>query len=286
MMSEPRLHTFDHAVCDHVIEITRALAAANPKFGRMISPDFPVRADEDVKPHLLLSRWDLLQIEAAAAFALVRDLWVPDIFANERWLDGIPEIRRERGEAYVTEWEDYSAAAFEKLLAGQRFDVGLEVLRDWLEEARRHIRAMGRLDLVPRPSGGHPTWGNCERCDEQSNQGAVTSLQQIASHTSPPESEPEGPARGRIAQGSRDRDFLTPPQLAERLGCRPETVIGWIRSGELPASDLARRGSSRPRYRIRLEDADDFLRRRRPHMNAAATTSVRRHRDDDIQQFV
>ena len=43
---------------------------------------------------------------------------------------------------------------------------------------------------------------------------------------------------------------------------RPETLIGWIRSGELPAVDFARCGASRPRFRIKREDFDAFLARR------------------------
>jgi len=37
---------------------------------------------------------------------------------------------------------------------------------------------------------------------------------------------------------------------AKRLGVKAETVISWIRSGELRAIDVARRNAKRPRYRI------------------------------------
>jgi len=47
------------------------------------------------------------------------------------------------------------------------------------------------------------------------------------------------------------RDKLTPPEVARRWGVAPETVISWIRSGELKAIDVsARPGIGRPRYRI------------------------------------
>lgn len=59
-----------------------------------------------------------------------------------------------------------------------------------------------------------------------------------------------------------DQRHLTPPKLARRWGCKPETVIGLIRSGELQAIDLARPGSLRPRYRISPEAIADFERRR------------------------
>lgn len=56
--------------------------------------------------------------------------------------------------------------------------------------------------------------------------------------------------------------YLTPPEVAARFGCKPETVIGWIRSGELAAINLARRGSLRPRYRVSPEALELFERAR------------------------
>jgi excisionase family DNA binding protein len=55
---------------------------------------------------------------------------------------------------------------------------------------------------------------------------------------------------------------LTVSEVAERERVKPDTVRGWIRSGELPAIDLARRGAKRPRFRIRLEDLQAFERGR------------------------
>jgi excisionase family DNA binding protein len=51
---------------------------------------------------------------------------------------------------------------------------------------------------------------------------------------------------------------MTPPQLARLLAVTPETVIGWIRAGELRAIDVSSRGSRRPRYRISPEDLAAF----------------------------
>lgn len=56
--------------------------------------------------------------------------------------------------------------------------------------------------------------------------------------------------------------YLTPPQIADRLACKPETVIGWIRSGELAAINLARPGCIKPRYRISPQALADFEMRR------------------------
>jgi hypothetical protein len=46
------------------------------------------------------------------------------------------------------------------------------------------------------------------------------------------------------------RRWLTPPQAGRRYGVKPERIIELIRSGEIRAIDIARRGSKRPRYRI------------------------------------
>lgn len=60
-------------------------------------------------------------------------------------------------------------------------------------------------------------------------------------------------------------EYLTPPEAAKLLRVDPETVIGWIRAGELRASNLARRGTTRPRFRIAREAIDAFLAGREIH---------------------
>jgi excisionase family DNA binding protein len=57
---------------------------------------------------------------------------------------------------------------------------------------------------------------------------------------------------------------LTPPEVAKQLGADPATVINWIRSGQLKASNLAT--GARPRYVIRPEDLDKFLGSRQPDL--------------------
>ena len=53
--------------------------------------------------------------------------------------------------------------------------------------------------------------------------------------------------------------YLSPPQIAERLGVAPRKVIAWIRSGELAAVNLASRGASRPRYAVSPASLAKFL---------------------------
>jgi excisionase family DNA binding protein len=62
---------------------------------------------------------------------------------------------------------------------------------------------------------------------------------------------------------TQDGDMLTPPQVAKRLGVTPETVIGWIKTGQLKASNIGN-GKARPRYRIRQSAVDAMLAAREP----------------------
>jgi predicted site-specific integrase-resolvase len=56
--------------------------------------------------------------------------------------------------------------------------------------------------------------------------------------------------------------LLTPPEVAKLYRVAVETVHGWIRSGELSAIDVARRGSRRPRFRVSLDSLSAFDQRR------------------------
>lgn len=55
----------------------------------------------------------------------------------------------------------------------------------------------------------------------------------------------------------RDEALLTVEDAAKRVKVHPETIRGWIRSGELPAVDIG------GKYRIYPNDLEAFLRRRR-----------------------
>lgn len=56
-----------------------------------------------------------------------------------------------------------------------------------------------------------------------------------------------------------ERPYLTPPEAAELLGVCAEKVCGFIRAGELRASNVATRVGGRPRWRIHRADLETFL---------------------------
>lgn len=55
-----------------------------------------------------------------------------------------------------------------------------------------------------------------------------------------------------------ETEFVTPKDVARRLGVRRETVYAWLKSGQLRGIALSRKSG----YRIRSEDLDAFLRQR------------------------
>lgn len=59
-----------------------------------------------------------------------------------------------------------------------------------------------------------------------------------------------------------DHQTLTPGELAKEWRVDVHRVLGWIRSGALPAANLAGSLFARPRFRITRTDADEFWRSR------------------------
>jgi excisionase family DNA binding protein len=69
---------------------------------------------------------------------------------------------------------------------------------------------------------------------------------------------------------------LTPPEVAKRLGVSPDAVRGWIRSGELKATNTADPKKSRPRFRIEPDAVKAFQERRAAKIAPAAPIRRRR----------
>ncbi len=52
---------------------------------------------------------------------------------------------------------------------------------------------------------------------------------------------------------------MTPPDVARRLGVKPQKVLTWIARGELRAVNLSERRDGRPRWKILTAALDEFL---------------------------
>ena len=74
------------------------------------------------------------------------------------------------------------------------------------------------------------------------------------------------------------RRNLTPPRVAKRFGVATAKVIGWIRTGELKALNLANRGCVRPRYSVTPEALEDFERARQVVPDGGESTTKRLRR--------
>jgi len=77
---------------------------------------------------------------------------------------------------------------------------------------------------------------------------------------------------------------FTPPEIARRLRVSPEKVLGWIRSGELRAINVAARPTGRPRFRIEPADLSAFEERRSGHA-PRATLKKKRKKDSSVIEF-
>lgn len=53
--------------------------------------------------------------------------------------------------------------------------------------------------------------------------------------------------------------LYTMPQAAEQLGCSQNHVRNLIAKGQLRAVDIAKKGASRPKTRVRHDDLADYV---------------------------
>ena len=91
-----------------------------------------------------------------------------------------------------------------------------------------------------------------KKCPDDKLQAAVYAfLEELADtfRRSPSKSEAERLSRVQ---------YFTPWQAAKRMNVSKETVIGWIKSGELRAFDVALVLGNRPCYRIAEDDIQAF----------------------------
>ena len=77
---------------------------------------------------------------------------------------------------------------------------------------------------------------------------------------------------------------ITPPQLAERYAINVDKVLGWIRSGELAAINVAAKPNGRPRWRITAEAVIEFE-QRRSSKPPITPTRRRRRKDPNVIEF-
>jgi len=80
---------------------------------------------------------------------------------------------------------------------------------------------------------------------------------------------------------SPDR-FLTPREVARRLAVRDSTVLRWIATGELPASNFGT--AKRPRFKVAPQSLENFI-AARAVIPSLPTPRGRRKQDDSVIAF-
>ena len=81
--------------------------------------------------------------------------------------------------------------------------------------------------------------------------------------------------------------YLTPPEVAQRLGISIKKILHWIETAELRAVNTATRRTGRPRWKITPEALAEFERSRTNVAPAPLPVrKTRRNADASFVQFV
>lgn len=79
--------------------------------------------------------------------------------------------------------------------------------------------------------------------------------------------------------------YLSVRRVADALGVKQQTVLGWIKAGELSALNVGRSTAARkPRWRIAQDDFERFIARRSATMEQRPTRT-RRRVDPEVIEF-
>jgi hypothetical protein len=100
---------------------------------------------------------DLMRHVEAAPDECYRQ-WVPWPARYDRYMDCLPEIRRELADECAQRWARISTT-FSSELQTDRLSLaeGIELVREWIMELRRLLRAMGAVHFLPPPDGAFPS---------------------------------------------------------------------------------------------------------------------------------
>jgi len=87
-----------------------------------------------------------------------------------------------------------------------------------------------------------------------------------------------------MAGSTAEKEFLSPPEVAELLRVSHSKVLTWIATGDLRASDVASYRGQRPRWKVARQDLQDFL-DRRAATPPPKTRRRKRKPDPDVTKF-
>ena len=130
-----------------------------------------------------------------------------------------------------------------------------------------------------------------EKVDGEADGGTRRTWQDVAERTERLRQQGEAAATLVLAQvqaaerPSTRTSPYTVADVARQLHTSPDTVRGWIKSGQLAAANLAT--GSRPRYVITKADLDAFLKSRRPQPTSSASVDDKQqiHLSDTVPRY-
>ncbi len=77
---------------------------------------------------------------------------------------------------------------------------------------------------------------------------------------------------------------ITPAEVGRRLGVSLRKVLFWVYAGEIRAINLTQKLGGQPRFKIALEDVEDFE-RRRTFVPATPIPKRRKKPAGDVKEF-
>jgi hypothetical protein len=177
--------------------------------------------------------------------------WVPYEPLHRRSVDCIREIKDTLAPSCAEEWARASAE-FAAQLEEERtlLGSGLEVVHDWVREARRFLRAMGATHFLPYPEGTFPTPAHPGPSPSPSPPAPLPAAQDGPRDDSLTVAIAEiqnlqREVRDLLLSQRTVRDFYTTGELATLLGKAEFTVREWCRNGRVRAH---KQGSGRGKH--------------------------------------
>jgi hypothetical protein len=128
--------------------------------------------------------------------------------------------------------------------------------KNWLRKQIKWLKASNSLEL--NETELEQGYSLIDEAYDYANELDLTKCMGIVSSRR----SPSIALRECLAAIPESKTVLTPPEIAEQLGTAPETVIGWIKSGQLKGANLAT--DHRPRYVVDPVDLAAFLKSRQP----------------------
>ena len=281
------LHHFDLELCAYIhYNVSRHFEDA--AFAKAVTSALPpeladyLRQDTrtesgDSRP-ILLNYDELMRLHSVIDFTSFKHgrQWTAlrDLHAFSTQCTG--EIHRRLAPAEARKWAEASEL-FSEILEHHPLSLadGIWNVNEWIGELEWYLRAMGEEQLLPIPDGEFPT---------PTNPSPTTSTRPRATEAEPTSAGPDSSPRLQAKPRSPDAK-LTPPQLARQLGVSPDKIVGWIRSGELRAVNIASSPKGRPRFLIDPKDVEAFEARRSIHKTPCTPRRRKRASDDVIEFF-